>query len=213
MTNRALPGFFLDDDFSTNAAFSASMGFSANGSNASNPFAAILPGDFLIAVNEGVVRTWLNYDDPRFDPAAADALACPPIPPPPFPTPADMSTGCAIIDNGPRPGPTDPPSIWGREREVTDVDTFIRTLYQNGNASDRTETLPRRQTGDLTTAHVLHAALISKQHGKTMASPRNGTEAWPRRHSALDDHRKSVSRIGSRSWMKGPRGPTTTLTL
>ncbi len=136
MTNRALPGFFLDDDFSTNAAFSASMGFSANASNAVNPFAAVLPGDFLVAVNEGVLRTWVNYDDPRFDPAAADALACPPIAPPPFPTPADMSSGCAVIDNGPRPGPTDPPSIWGQEREVTDIDTFIRTLYENGNASE-----------------------------------------------------------------------------
>ncbi len=136
MTNRALPGFFLDDDFSTNAAFSASFGFSANGSNAVNPFAAFLPGNFLVAVNEGVLRTWVNYDDPRFDPAAPNALACPPIAPPPFPAPADMAPGCAVIDNGPRPGPTDPPSLWGVEREVTDIDTFIRTLYENGNASE-----------------------------------------------------------------------------
>ena len=136
MTNRALPGFFLDDDFSTNPAFSASMGFSANASNAVNPFGVLLPGDFYVAVNEGVLRTWINYDDPLLDPATPGALSCPPIAPPPFPTPADMASGCAVIDNGPRPAPTDPPRLWGQEREVTDIDTFVRTLFENGNASE-----------------------------------------------------------------------------
>lgn len=136
MTNLALPGFFLDDDFSTNPAFSASMGFSANGSNAVNPFAAFLPGEFLVPIDEGIVRDWTNFDSPRFEPGAVDPLTCPPIAPPPFPSAADMATGCAIIDNGPRPGPSDPPARWGMEREVTDIDVFVRTLFQNGNASE-----------------------------------------------------------------------------
>jgi len=78
----------------------------------------------------------VSYDDPTMDRTQPGALACPPIAPPPFPTAADSSTGCAVIDNGPRPGPTDPPARWGWEREVTDLDTFIRTLFENGNASE-----------------------------------------------------------------------------
>ncbi len=136
MTNLALPGFFLDDDFSINPAFSASFGFSANGSNQFNPFAVFLPGEFYTAVDEGVLRSWTNIDDPLLDPSQPGALVCPPIPPPPFPAAADMATGCAIIDNGPRPAPTDPPARWGIEREVTDAVVLIRTLFQNGNASE-----------------------------------------------------------------------------
>lgn len=132
-TNRSLVGFFLDDEFSVSAAFSASLGFSANSDNAFTPLF-----DALLAVDLGVRRTWINYDSPRFDPGDPDPLTCPPIPPPPFPVAnVDVGeTGCAILDNGPRPGPGDPPSRWGLEREVTDIDVLIRTLYETGNASE-----------------------------------------------------------------------------
>jgi len=130
MTNRSLAGFFLDDDFSTSSAFSASLGFSDNGSNVFNPIPAIVPGSFYLGVDEGIVRTWKNYDDPTLP-------TCPPVPPPPFPTENDPGeSGCAIIDNGPKPGPGDPPGPWGVEREVTDIGVFLRSLYETGNASE-----------------------------------------------------------------------------
>ncbi|MGH0037552.1 MAG: hypothetical protein ACQGVK_21190 [Myxococcota bacterium] len=130
MTNRSLPGFFLDDDFSTNAAFSASMGFSDNGSNVFNPIGFLVPGSFYLALAEGTTRVWKNFDDP-------DLPSCPPELPPPFPSSTDLGeSGCAIIDNGPRPGPGEPPAQWGLEREVTDIDVLIRTLYETGNASE-----------------------------------------------------------------------------
>nr|MDJ0785508.1 hypothetical protein [Myxococcota bacterium] len=136
MTNRALPGFFLDDDFSTNAAFSASIGFSANGSNVFNTLSALVPGDFYLAADEGFTRTWINIDSPRFQFGAQDALTCPPLEPPPAPFLVGQGTGCAIINNGPKPGPGEPPARWGLEREVTDIDVLIRTLYETGNASE-----------------------------------------------------------------------------
>lgn len=134
MTNRSLVGFFLDDDFSTNAAFAASFGFSANGDNALNPFSAILSGDFLVAnSNVETLRTWQAYDDP-------DLPRCPPAEPAPaLGDPADPSTwttGCALRDNGPRPGPGEAPRTWGAEREVTDLDAFARTLYETSNATE-----------------------------------------------------------------------------
>jgi len=138
MTNRSLVGFFLDDEFSTNGAFSASFGFSANGTNAFNPIEFLVPGDFYLAIDEGIRRTWIPFDSPRFDPADPNPLTCPPIPPPPFPVAnVDVGeTGCAIIDNGPRPAPTDPPTRWGVEREVTNIDDFTRALYETGNQSE-----------------------------------------------------------------------------
>ncbi|HKJ23286.1 MAG TPA: hypothetical protein VKB65_00590, partial [Myxococcota bacterium] len=134
MTNRSIVGFFLDDDFSTNSAFSASIGFSANGSNVFNPVSFLVPGSFYLAVDEGVTRTWIDYDSPRFDPGDADPLVCPPQAPPPEPT-AVGDTGCAIIDNGPKPAPG-LTGQWGVEREVTDVAVLLRTLYETGNASE-----------------------------------------------------------------------------
>jgi len=134
MTNRSLVGFFLDDDFSTNAAFSASMGFSADGSNLFNPIAALVPGTFYLAIDEGVTRTWIDHDSPRFDPSHPDALTCPPLAPPP--EPVDVGgTGCAIIDNGPKPPPGST-GQWGVEREVTPVAALLGTLYETGNASE-----------------------------------------------------------------------------
>jgi len=48
----------------------------------------------------------------------------------------DGRSGCAILDNGPEPGPGEPPAVWGEEREVTDVDVLMRTLYETTNASE-----------------------------------------------------------------------------
>lgn len=138
-TNRSLVGYFLDDDFSTNAAFSASMGFSADHLNYVNPFVGFFDGEFYVGLTQpGVPRTWINYDSPRFDEADPDPLTCPPLLPPPFPDAdlGDEGTGCAIIDNGPEPGPGDPPAQWGVEREVTDIGVLLRTLYETGNASE-----------------------------------------------------------------------------
>jgi len=128
MTNRSLVGFFLDDDFSTNSAFAASMGFSDNGSNVFNPIPFLLPGSFLIAASgEGILRTWKAFDDPTLP-------TCPPNDP--RPASGDMEVGCAILDNGPRPGPGEPPAVWGLEREVTDADELLRTLFETANASE-----------------------------------------------------------------------------
>lgn len=144
MTNRSLVGFFLDDDFSTNSAFAASMGFSANADNVFNPIPFLVPGSFYLALDQvggtgpSITRTWIDYDSPRFDPSDPDPLVCPPIPPPPFPEAnVDLGeTGCAIIDNGPKPGPGESPTQWGVEREVTDIAVLSRTLYETGNASE-----------------------------------------------------------------------------
>jgi pimeloyl-ACP methyl ester carboxylesterase len=129
MTNQALLGFFLDDDFSTSAAFSASMGFSDNAPNVENPFDVILPGDFYIAspLFPDVLRTWKNAGDPTLP-------TCPPNDP--SPTPRDRTVGCAIRDNGPRPAPSEPRRVWGLEREVTDVRVLLRSLYETTNASE-----------------------------------------------------------------------------
>jgi pimeloyl-ACP methyl ester carboxylesterase len=137
MTNRSLPGFFLDDEFSTNGAFSVSMGFSANATNYFNPIAFLVPGEFYLAPDEGVTRTWIDHDSPRFDPSHPDPLTCPPIPPPPFPVAnVDVGeTGCAIVDNGPKPPPGET-GRWGVEREVTSIETLSRSLYETGNASE-----------------------------------------------------------------------------
>ncbi len=132
MTNRSLAGFFLDDEFSTNAAFSASFGFSANGSNLFNPIGGLIPGSFYLAVDEGVTRTWIPHDSPRFDAGDPDPLTCPPL----DPQPAVLGlTGCAIEDLGPKPPPGET-GRWGVEREVTDVDVFLRSLYETGNSSE-----------------------------------------------------------------------------
>jgi len=128
MTNRSLVGFFLDDDFSTNAAFAASMGFSDDGSNVFNPIPFLVPGSFLVAASgEGIRRTWKAFDDPTLP-------TCPPNDP--APAFGEMEVGCAILDNGPRPGPGEPPAVWGLEREVTDADVLLRTLFETSNASE-----------------------------------------------------------------------------
>jgi pimeloyl-ACP methyl ester carboxylesterase len=122
MTNRSLVGFFLDDDFTFNAAFSASMGFSDNAGNVEiNLFAFSYVAD--PEPSQRRLRTWKNFDDPTLP-------TCPPNDP--SPRTGSGGVGCAIRDNGPEDGP----GTWGREREVTDVNVLIASLYETANASE-----------------------------------------------------------------------------
>jgi pimeloyl-ACP methyl ester carboxylesterase len=113
ITNRGLVAWFVDDDFQPFTAFRASIGFTDDGFNALAPPAPALGLDdsFYVATSNGGLRTWKDYDDPSLP-------TCPPGTP-------DAGPGCAILDNGPRPGPDDPPARWGMEREVTDLDDFL----------------------------------------------------------------------------------------
>jgi pimeloyl-ACP methyl ester carboxylesterase len=114
-TNRAIVGFFLDDDFSANPAFRASLGFSDDGPNVYN-----VDLDAYVPHDPGQTRTWKDIDDPSL----------------PVCGPADdpgLSPGCAILDNGPRPGPLDPPAAWGVEREVSDLDDVLAVNFGVGN--------------------------------------------------------------------------------
>lgn len=120
-SNRAVVGFFLDDDFSPIGAFRASLGFS---DNAVNNFAT-LPGFlpfYLAAANPGGLRTWKDFDDPTLP-------TCPP-------NVEDVSPGCAILDNGPPSDPNDPGDpirTNGVEAEVTSIDDFLRTQFGKAN--------------------------------------------------------------------------------
>lgn len=108
--NRALIGFFLDDDFQPFTLFRASLGFSADGRNLYSPpggaFAA-----FYVAQPNADLRRWIDYDDP----------ALPSCPPNPF----NVTPGCALLNNGPRPLPTATPVNWGNEVEVTSLDDIL----------------------------------------------------------------------------------------
>ena len=121
MTNRSLVGFFLDDDFTFNTAFSASMGFSDNAGNAEIDLFASLT--YVADPADPVLRTWKNFDDPTLP-------SCPPNDP--SPRTGSGGVGCAIRDNGPieEPGP------WGLEREVTDVNVLVASLYETANATE-----------------------------------------------------------------------------
>jgi hypothetical protein len=114
-TNRAAVGFFLDDDFSSFAAFRASLGFSDDGPNF---FSTLLGAPFYQALANDSLRTWKEFDDPTLP-------TCPP-------NTEDVSPGCALLDNGPPSDPTDPnasPQVNGPEREVTSVDSFAKTQF------------------------------------------------------------------------------------
>ena len=108
--NRALIGFFLDDDFQPFTAFRASLGFSADGPNqfarAGGGF-----GAFYVSRPNADLRRWIDYDDP----------ALPSCPPNTF----NLTPGCALLNNGPRPLPTETPSNWGNEREVSSLDDIL----------------------------------------------------------------------------------------
>jgi len=128
--NRALIGLFLDDDFQPFTAFRASLGFSADGPN---QFAAAGGGfgAFYVSRPNGDLRRWIDYDDP----------ALPSCPPSTF----NLTPGCALLDNGPRPLPNATPINWGNEVEVTSLDdvlaiqalpaNFVEWYYLSGRSS------------------------------------------------------------------------------
>lgn len=104
--NRSLIGFFLDDDFQAFTAFRAGLGFSDDGVNLFAPAGGGL-GEFYVAQDNGDLRRWKDFDDPTLP-------TCPPNMP-------RRTPGCAILDNGPRPLPTDLPRTWGVEKEPTSL--------------------------------------------------------------------------------------------
>jgi hypothetical protein len=106
-TNRAAVGFFLDDDFSSFAAFRASLGFSDDGDNF---YRTEFGTPFYQALPNGALRTWKEFDDPTLP-------SCPP-------NVEDVGVGCALVDNGPPFGP---------EREVTSLDAFAKTQFGKAN--------------------------------------------------------------------------------
>ena len=121
-TNRAIAGMFLDDDFSTNGAFRAAMGFTDNGPNF---YQTPIPGLFQVAFYKanpapgGALRQWKDWNDPTLP-------TCPP-------NVFNKSPGCAILDNGPPSAPADPPKTNGVEREVTPVNAFLQTQFGKAN--------------------------------------------------------------------------------
>ena len=120
-TNRAVAGFFLDDDFSPIEAFRASLGFSDDGTNILTNLPGFAPF-YLAAEIPGGFRTWKDFDDPTLP-------TCPPGDP-------TVSPGCAILDNGPPSDPndpTDPIRENGVEAEVTSIDDFLETQFGKAN--------------------------------------------------------------------------------
>lgn len=119
-TNRGIVGFFLDDDFSANPAFRASMGFSDDGTNGFVPgLGAFVPA---VLPPGSPPRSWKDFDDPTLP-------TCPP-------GTLDDGTGCAIRDLGPKPGPGEAPRAWGLQREVSDLDDVLSTLFGDSNFSE-----------------------------------------------------------------------------
>jgi hypothetical protein len=116
MTAETVIGLFIDDDHSPVASLSGSYGFSDNGTNALLALPGF-PAFYRALAVPGGLRTWKNYDDPTLptcppnDPAAGDGI------------------GCAILDRGPRPNPTDPPARWGRTAEVSDLFDLTRNQF------------------------------------------------------------------------------------
>jgi hypothetical protein len=108
--NRSLIGVFLDDDFQPFTAFRASLGFSDDGTNQYAPGGAGL-GAFYVRQGNGGLRRWKDFDDPTLP-------SCPP-------NILNQTPGCARLDNGARPLPTDPPLNWGDELEVTSLDDVL----------------------------------------------------------------------------------------
>lgn len=117
-SNQAIIGAFIDDDFSSIGAFRASVGFT---DNAQNQWVATADGDgFYFAAPQGILRQWKNIDDPTLP-------VCPPAT-------FNVSPGCAIVDNG--PAAAAPPSVWGVEREVTDILDLARIQFDKGNFAE-----------------------------------------------------------------------------
>jgi hypothetical protein len=121
-TNRALAGLFLDDDFSPIAAFRASLGFTDDGPNTLTTFPGFVPFYLAGPATGGGLRTWRDHDDPALP-------SCPP-------NTANVSPGCALLDNGPPSDPLDPaaaPRTNGFEVETTSLSDFLRTQFGKGN--------------------------------------------------------------------------------
>jgi pimeloyl-ACP methyl ester carboxylesterase len=113
--NRAIVGFFIDDDFSPQTSFRASAGFSLG----PNAFLAASPpffqDSFYSPQPDVGLRTWMEFDDPQMP-------SCPPN----F---VSISPGCAIVDNGPPSVSPDPPKTNGVEREVSNLDDFLVSQF------------------------------------------------------------------------------------
>jgi hypothetical protein len=121
-TNRALGGLFLDDDFSPIAAFRASLGFSDDGPNTLTTLTGFAPFYLAGPATGGGLRTWIEFDDPTLP-------ACPP-------NVANVSPGCALLDNGPPSDPANPGAparVNGVEVETTSLSDFFRTQFGKGN--------------------------------------------------------------------------------
>ena len=117
----AVGGLFIDDDFSP-IAFRASVGFSDNGPNSLTTLTGFAPFYLAGPAPGGARRTWKEFDDPSLP-------TCPP-------NTANVSPGCAILDNGPPSNPADPtapPRDNGREAEVTSLTDFFLTQVGKGN--------------------------------------------------------------------------------
>ena len=117
----AVGGLFIDDDFSP-IAFRASVGFSDNGPNSLTTLTGFAPFYLAGPAPGGARRTGKEFDDPSLP-------TCPP-------NTANVSPGCAILDNGPPSNPADPtapPRDNGREAGVTSLTDFFLTQVGKGN--------------------------------------------------------------------------------
>jgi hypothetical protein len=118
MTAETPIGAFIDDDFSPVAQLSGSFGFSDDGPNSLFP----LFGNYILnPAPGGAPRTWKAFDDPTLP-------TCPPNAPN-----ASDGVGCAILDRGPRPAPTDPPARWGITAEPSDLLELVRNQFGETN--------------------------------------------------------------------------------
>jgi hypothetical protein len=121
MTTQSIIGLFIDDDHSPVAQLAGSYGFSDNGLNALFTLPGFSPFYLAAAIPGGALRTFKAFDDPTLP-------RCPPNQPN-----ASDGIGCAILDRGPRPNPTDPPARWGRTAEVSSLDELIRNQFTTTN--------------------------------------------------------------------------------
>lgn len=122
-TNEAVVGFFLDDDFSPNAAFSASFGWSDNGPNSFLTLPGFVPF-YLAGPGDGsALRAWRGFEDPALPVCALGD----------DPAVGPGGRGCAINDNGAPSGPGESPRVNGVEREVTSIQDFLKTQFGKAN--------------------------------------------------------------------------------
>jgi pimeloyl-ACP methyl ester carboxylesterase len=120
LSNEAVIGGFIDDDFSAFGAFRASVGFSDDGPN---QFIETPDADgfyFMGNATAGGVRQWKNIDDPSLP-------TCPP-------NVFTVSPGCPARNKGPQD--TMPPLVWGQEKEVTDIKDLELVQFSNGNFAE-----------------------------------------------------------------------------